>query len=97
MYFIMLCTCVSVLSGAARCGTRCFSQLAELPEIHQILRQTCRDYAAKELAPLAGQLDKTHSFPAAQVSNLTMQYMPFLLLQKMENTVLVKYTLPQRF
>lgn len=64
--------CVSALSTAMRCGTRCFTQLAELPELHQILRQTCRDYAAKELAPIAAQLDKNHSYPAKQVSNLTL-------------------------
>ncbi|MCJ8742369.1 hypothetical protein PDJAM_G00081220 [Pangasius djambal] len=53
------------LSSVVRC-TRCFTQLAELPELHQILRQTCQDYAAKELAPIAAQLDKNHSFPAKQ-------------------------------
>lgn len=42
-------------------------QSAELPETHQMLRQTCRDFAEKELMPLAAQLDKEHRFPAEQV------------------------------
>uniref|UniRef100_A0AAR2L8E4 Short-chain specific acyl-CoA dehydrogenase, mitochondrial n=1 Tax=Pygocentrus nattereri TaxID=42514 RepID=A0AAR2L8E4_PYGNA len=46
------------------------AMLAELPELHQMLRQTCRDYAEKELAPVAGQLDKNHTFPAKQVREL---------------------------
>ncbi|TTK47638.1 Beta-crystallin B1 [Bagarius yarrelli] len=55
---------------AVRCGNRCFTQLAELPELHGILRQTCQDYAAKELAPIAAQLDKNHAFPAKQIREL---------------------------
>ncbi|KTG03248.1 hypothetical protein cypCar_00004623 [Cyprinus carpio] len=51
-------------------GVRCLSQLAELPELHQMMRQTCRDYAQKELAPIAAQLDKDHRFPAKQVQEL---------------------------
>ncbi|XP_066507203.1 short-chain specific acyl-CoA dehydrogenase, mitochondrial [Hoplias malabaricus] len=58
------------LSMAVSCGTRSLTQLAELPELHQMLRQTCRDYAEKELAPIAGQLDKNHMFPAKQVQEL---------------------------
>lgn len=42
-------------------------QSAELPETHQMLRQTVRDFAEKELMPLAAQLDKEHRFPAEQV------------------------------
>lgn len=32
-----------------------------------MLRQTVRDFAEKELMPLAAQLDKEHRFPAEQV------------------------------
>lgn len=42
-------------------------QTVELPETHQILRQTCRDFAEKELMPLAAELDREHRFPAEQV------------------------------
>ncbi|XP_076842754.1 short-chain specific acyl-CoA dehydrogenase, mitochondrial [Brachyhypopomus gauderio] len=55
---------------ALGCATRSLTQLAALPELHLILRQTCRDYAAKELAPIAGQLDKNHTYPAKQIREL---------------------------
>ena len=38
-----------------------------LPETHQMLRDTCRDFAEKELKPIAGQLDKEHRYPKEQV------------------------------
>ncbi|XP_051541028.1 short-chain specific acyl-CoA dehydrogenase, mitochondrial-like isoform X2 [Myxocyprinus asiaticus] len=57
---------------AAGHGARCLTQLAELPELHQMMRQTCRDYAQKELVPIAAQLDKDHMFPAKQVRELGM-------------------------
>uniref|UniRef100_A0A671STK3 short-chain acyl-CoA dehydrogenase n=1 Tax=Sinocyclocheilus anshuiensis TaxID=1608454 RepID=A0A671STK3_9TELE len=60
----------STLGMAVGHGVRCLSQLAELPELHQMMRQTCRDYAQKELAPIAAQLDKDHKFPAKQVKEL---------------------------
>uniref|UniRef100_A0A8C1S011 Short-chain specific acyl-CoA dehydrogenase, mitochondrial n=1 Tax=Cyprinus carpio TaxID=7962 RepID=A0A8C1S011_CYPCA len=52
------------------CSWMRLHQLAELPELHQMMRQTCRDYAQKELAPIAAQLDKDHRFPAKQVQEL---------------------------
>uniref|UniRef100_A0A671LG76 Short-chain specific acyl-CoA dehydrogenase, mitochondrial n=1 Tax=Sinocyclocheilus anshuiensis TaxID=1608454 RepID=A0A671LG76_9TELE len=61
---------LSALGMAVGHGVRCLSQLAELPELHQMMRQTCRDYAQKELAPIAAQLDKDHKFPAKQVQEL---------------------------
>ncbi|KAM6155748.1 short-chain specific acyl-CoA dehydrogenase, mitochondrial [Rhynchocyon petersi] len=45
-------------------------QSVELPETHQMLRQTCRDFAEKELVPIAAQLDREHRFPAAQVKQM---------------------------
>ncbi|MBN3306829.1 ACADS protein, partial [Amia calva] len=35
-----------------------------------MLRQTCRDFAERELAPIAAQLDREHRFPAQQVREL---------------------------
>lgn len=32
-----------------------------------MLRQTCREFAEKELVPIAAQVDKEHRFPKAQV------------------------------
>ncbi|XP_056874987.1 short-chain specific acyl-CoA dehydrogenase, mitochondrial [Takifugu flavidus] len=49
---------------------RGLSQLAELPEMHQMLRQTCRDYAERELTPIAAKLDKEHVYPAKQIQEL---------------------------
>ncbi|XP_061590038.1 short-chain specific acyl-CoA dehydrogenase, mitochondrial [Cololabis saira] len=49
---------------------RSLSQLAELPETHQLLRQTCRDFADRELTPIAAKLDREHTFPAKQVQDL---------------------------
>ncbi|XP_054938702.1 short-chain specific acyl-CoA dehydrogenase, mitochondrial-like [Physeter macrocephalus] len=52
-------------------------QSVELPETHQMLRQTCRDFAEKELFPIAAQVDKEHRFPAAQTSvNSTPEVSP---------------------
>ncbi|KAM6246837.1 short-chain specific acyl-CoA dehydrogenase, mitochondrial isoform 2-T2 [Porphyrio hochstetteri] len=45
-------------------------QTVELPETHQMLRQTCRNFAEKELMPLAAQLDKEHRFPGEQVKKM---------------------------
>ncbi|XP_009180112.1 short-chain specific acyl-CoA dehydrogenase, mitochondrial isoform X2 [Papio anubis] len=45
-------------------------QSVELPETHQMLLQTCRDFAEKELSPIAAQVDKEQLFPAAQVKKM---------------------------
>ncbi len=41
-----------------------------LPETHQMLRQTCREFADKELIPIAAELDRHHRYPAEQVARL---------------------------
>uniref|UniRef100_A0A671XPV0 Short-chain specific acyl-CoA dehydrogenase, mitochondrial n=1 Tax=Sparus aurata TaxID=8175 RepID=A0A671XPV0_SPAAU len=51
-------------------GCRGLSQLAELPDTHQLLRQTCRDFADRELNPIAAKLDKEHVYPAKQIQEL---------------------------
>ena len=43
------------------------SSLAYLPETHEMLRKTCRDFAENELIPLAASLDKEHRYPKEQV------------------------------
>uniref|UniRef100_A0A452TID3 short-chain acyl-CoA dehydrogenase n=1 Tax=Ursus maritimus TaxID=29073 RepID=A0A452TID3_URSMA len=45
-------------------------QSVQLPETHQMLRQTCREFAEKELVPIAAQVDKEHCFPTAQVKKM---------------------------
>jgi len=42
----------------------------ELTDTHQMLRRTCREFADKELVPVAAQLDREHRFPAEQVRRL---------------------------
>lgn len=39
------------------------SSLFTLPESHEMLRNTCRDFAEKELKPIAAELDKKHLYP----------------------------------
>lgn len=61
----------------AGCGNtlinRSSSYLAEmgpLSETHEMLRRTCADFAEKELIPIAGKLDQTHTFPAEQIRKM---------------------------
>ncbi|KAL3858431.1 hypothetical protein ACJMK2_013022 [Sinanodonta woodiana] len=49
---------------------RCLSGLVNLPETHQMLKKTCRDFANNELVPIAGKLDKEHIYPREQVQKL---------------------------
>lgn len=65
-------SCPSAL-GLCLSGCRGLSQLAELPDTHQLLRQTCRDFADRELNPIAAKLDKEHVYPAKQVHTHTAQ------------------------
>lgn len=39
----------------------------QLPEIHQMLKDTCRQFAENELWPIAGQIDKSCAYPEQQV------------------------------
>ncbi len=41
-----------------------------LSETHEMLRQTCRDFAERELKPAAAGIDREHRFPAEQVKGL---------------------------
>lgn len=47
------------------------SNLAKLPETHEMLRKTCRDFADNELVPIASSLDKEHKYPEEQVKKMT--------------------------
>ena len=57
---------------AVSCTSRWKSSLGsatftELPETHQMLRDTCRQFAEGELWPIAGKIDKTCEYPREQV------------------------------
>lgn len=45
------------------------SILTSLPETHELLRKTCRDFAEGELKPNASRFDKEHLYPKEQVPN----------------------------
>ncbi|CAG9827694.1 unnamed protein product [Diabrotica balteata] len=55
--------------GTTAIISRCFS-LHKLPETHKILQKTCRDFAEKELKPIASLLDREHKFPEKQIKKL---------------------------
>uniref|UniRef100_A0A8C5LZZ3 Short-chain specific acyl-CoA dehydrogenase, mitochondrial n=1 Tax=Leptobrachium leishanense TaxID=445787 RepID=A0A8C5LZZ3_9ANUR len=42
-------------------------QSAELPDTHRMLRDTCRDFAERELQPIAASLDREHRYPRDQI------------------------------
>jgi len=46
------------------------SILTSLPETHELLRKTCRDFAEGELKPNAAKFDKEHLFPKDQVRTM---------------------------
>lgn len=48
-------------------SVRCISNCYTLPETHKMLQKTCREFADKELQPLAGKHDKEHLYPKEQV------------------------------
>ena len=48
-------------------NVRAISYLSGLSETHEMLRQTCRDFADNELAPIAGKLDNESLYPTEQV------------------------------
>lgn len=46
------------------------SSLASLPETYEMLKKTCRDFADKELAPIAGAIDKNGLYPKEQIEKM---------------------------
>ncbi|XP_018903888.1 short-chain specific acyl-CoA dehydrogenase, mitochondrial isoform X2 [Bemisia tabaci] len=44
--------------------------LGVLPEVHQMLKKTCREFAETELKPIAAKLDKNHEYPAEQIKKM---------------------------
>ncbi|XP_070255735.1 short-chain specific acyl-CoA dehydrogenase, mitochondrial isoform X2 [Myotis yumanensis] len=66
----MLARICGPVRGALRRQLHTVYQSVDLPETHQMLRQTCRDFAEKELFPIAAEIDKEHRFPAAQVKKM---------------------------
>ncbi len=73
-----LCRARAAPGAAARARARLLSSDAQgeqltymtLSETHEMLRQTCRDFADSQLKPIAGELDREHRYPAEQVAQM---------------------------
>ncbi|XP_005178330.2 short-chain specific acyl-CoA dehydrogenase, mitochondrial [Musca domestica] len=51
------------------CG-RHIASLSALPETHQMLQKTCRDFANSELVPNAAKCDREHLYPEQQIKKM---------------------------
>jgi len=60
-------TSVPCLRHMSSLGEASFTQL---PEVHQMLKDTCRQFAENELWPIAGKIDKTCEYPAEQIQKM---------------------------
>lgn len=49
---------------------RNIASLSALPETHQMLQKTCRDFADNELVPKAAKFDREHLYPAEEIKKL---------------------------
>ncbi|KRT86407.1 hypothetical protein AMK59_1256, partial [Oryctes borbonicus] len=49
---------------------RGIASLAALPETHQLLQKTCRDFAEGELKPIAAKIDREHLYPKEQIKKM---------------------------
>ena len=56
--------------GARLCRQMSGLTFTELPETHQMLKDTCRQFAEAELWPIAGKIDKTGEFPEEVVQKM---------------------------
>lgn len=50
--------------------SRSFASLSSLPETHQMLQKTCRDFAENELKPIAAKTDREHLYPKEQIKKM---------------------------
>lgn len=60
---------LNLLGGSIR-HTRCIASLSALPETHQMIYKTCRDFAEAELKPNAAKFDREHLYPAEQIKKM---------------------------
>ena len=51
---------LGALRGVRRLSGQTVAPLGELAEEHEMLRQTCRDFAQQQLKPIAAELDREH-------------------------------------
>lgn len=65
--------CGRRIDGFPTCVTtsyRSMASLVNLPDTHEMLQKTCRDFAINELIPVAADIDKNHKYPKEQVEKL---------------------------
>lgn len=67
----VIATALKRRSGPLRTRWQCARTLyARLPDTHEMLQKTCREFAEKELKPIAGTLDQEHRYPREQIRRL---------------------------
>ncbi|XP_066583295.1 short-chain specific acyl-CoA dehydrogenase, mitochondrial [Prorops nasuta] len=58
------------ISKALYTLNRNIASLSALPETHQMLHKSCRDFAEGELKPIAAKIDQEHLYPAKQIKQM---------------------------
>uniref|UniRef100_A0A0K8R4L7 Putative medium-chain acyl-coa dehydrogenase n=1 Tax=Ixodes ricinus TaxID=34613 RepID=A0A0K8R4L7_IXORI len=67
----VIATALKRRSGPICTRWQCARSLyACLPDTHEMLQKTCREFAEKELKPIAGTLDREHRYPQEQIRRL---------------------------
>ncbi|EFN71538.1 Short-chain specific acyl-CoA dehydrogenase, mitochondrial [Camponotus floridanus] len=67
----MLCSrLLANVNNVSRGASRHIASLSVLPDTHQMLYKTCRDFAENELKPIAAKIDKKHLFPKEQIKKM---------------------------
>jgi len=51
-------------------GSRNIASLSAVPDTHQMLQKTCRDFANSELVPQAAKHDREHLYPSEQIRKM---------------------------
>jgi len=59
---------IPTLANSVKC--RGIASLSALPETHQMLQKTCRDFADGELKPIAAKTDREHLYPKEQIKKM---------------------------
>ncbi|CAL1685501.1 unnamed protein product [Lasius platythorax] len=66
----MLCSRLLANNVSRGTASRYIASLSMLPDTHQMLYKTCRDFAENELKPIAAEIDKKHLFPKEQIKKM---------------------------
>jgi len=65
-----ICIVIVLILGHKLLSSRSIVSLSSLPETHQMLQKTCRDFADNELVPKAANVDKNHLYPKDEVRKM---------------------------